>query len=92
MKREFAETIAAEALNWIARDPDLMGVFLGSTGASPEALRARAATSDFLASVLDFLLMDDAWITSFCDAVGRPYTAPMEARAALPGGASVNWT
>jgi hypothetical protein len=36
--------------------------------------------------VLDFLLMDDAWVVAFCDAAGLPYEAPMRARAALPGG------
>ncbi len=39
-----------------------------------------------LASVLDFLLMEDAWVMAFCTVTGLPFTAPMEARAGLPGG------
>jgi len=37
-------------------------------------------------------MMDDAWVMGFCDAVGLPYEAPMQARAALPGGEQVHWT
>jgi hypothetical protein len=92
MERNSAETLAAEALAWIAADGDLLGVFLGSTGLSPDDLRARAAKPDFLASVLDFLLMDDGWVTAFCDATNRSYATPMQARASLPGGQTVNWT
>jgi hypothetical protein len=36
--------------------------------------------------------MDDAWVIGFCDSVNLPYTAPMQARAALPGGEQMNWT
>jgi len=42
--------------------------------------------------VLDFLLMDDAWVMGFCEAEGLKYDQPMYARAALPGGEQVNWT
>lgn len=92
MTREGAETLAAEALAWIAGQEDLLGVFLGATGASPADLRGRADTPEFLASVLDFLLMDDAWVIGFCRASGRGFTDPGAARAALPGGDSVHWT
>ncbi len=92
MQADRAETLAAEALGWLAADDDLIGVFLGATGTSAGDIQAQAADPDFLASVLDFLLMDDAWIVAFCDARGLPYDAPGRARAALPGGAQVHWT
>ena len=92
MKREIAETIAAKALAWLAASDDLIGVFLGATGASPADLRARAGDPEFLGSVLDFVAMDDAWVTGFCDAEGLPYDSVMRARAALPGGEQVHWT
>lgn len=87
-----AETLALDALSWLVADEELLPVFLGATGASEADLRARAGDAEFLGSVLDFLLMDDAWVTRFCDARGLPYEAPMMARAALPGGAQVHWT
>ena len=58
----------------------------------PVRLRARAGEPEFLASVLDFLMLDDAWVMRFCDGAGLAYEAPMQARAALPGGAPMHWT
>ena len=91
-RQDSAEMLALQALGWLAGNEDLLPVFLGSTGLSPDDLRARAAEPEFLGSVLDFLLMDDAWIVAFCDAAGHRYDAPMQARAALPGGEVEHWT
>lgn len=87
-----AETLALKALGWLAASDELMPVFLGSTGASLDDLRSRAWDAAFLGSVLDFLVMDDAWVIAFCDAEGIPYDRLMQARAALPGGQQVHWT
>ena len=62
------------------------------TGASEADLRAGAQDPEFLGSVLDFVMMDDAWVVAFCAEAGLENTAPMAARAALPGGAQVHWT
>ncbi|MEQ9261045.1 MAG: DUF3572 domain-containing protein [Roseovarius sp.] len=92
LSQEKAEEIALRCLAWLARNDELLPVFLGSTGASAEDLKAGAEDPVFLGSVLDFLLMDDAWVRAFCEAEGiRPET-PMTARMALPGGAQVHWT
>ncbi|ARC89114.1 DUF3572 domain-containing protein [Rhodovulum sp. MB263] len=90
--QDFAETVALEALAWLVGDDELLPVFLGATGASATDLRERASEPDFLASVLDFLLLDDAWVLRFCAAVGRPGEAVLAARAGLPGGADPHWT
>ena len=92
MSQEVAETLALQALAWLVAQDDLLPVFLGASGASEGDVRARAGDPDFLGSVLDFLTMDDAWVIAFCDAHALPYTRPMQARAALPGGAQVHWT
>ncbi|MEM6694699.1 MAG: DUF3572 domain-containing protein [Pseudomonadota bacterium] len=92
MKQDQAEIVAAKALAWLAETDDLMGVFLGATGASVSDIRDRAMQPDFLGSVLDFLAQDDAWVTGFCDAAGLPYDSVLRARAALPGGGAVHWT
>jgi hypothetical protein len=92
MQREAAETVGVQALGWLAGNDELLPVFLGSTGASLDDLRAGAGEPAFLGSVLDFLLMDDAWVVAFCDAEGLAYDAPLRARAALPGGAEAHWT
>jgi hypothetical protein len=92
MQREAAETVGMQALAWLVGNDELLPLFLGSTGASLDDLRTGADDSAFLASVLDFLTMDDTWVMAFCDAAGIPYEAPMRARAMLPGGGQVHWT
>lgn len=90
--QDSAETLGLQVLGWLAANDDLMPVFLGSTGASEAEVRAGAADPVFLGAVLDFLMMDDAWVVAFCDHASLPYDRIMQARAALPGGAQVNWT
>ncbi len=92
VSRDMAETFALKALSWLAGQDDLLPVFMGASGVGQNDLRERAGDPEFLASVLDFLMMDDAWIVSACDALGVPYETPREARAALPGGQEVHWT
>ncbi|WP_050528783.1 DUF3572 domain-containing protein [Pseudorhodobacter aquimaris] len=92
MKQETAEMIAVKALGWLAADEELLGTFLGATGASVDDLATNAQQPEFLGSILDFLLMDDAWVMGFCEAENLAYEVPMHARAALPGGAQIHWT
>lgn len=92
VKRETAEAIGLKCLAWLVAEEDLLPVFLGSTGASEADLRTGATDPVFLGSVLDFLLMDDAWVMRFCEASELAPEMPMQARQALPGGHSVHWT
>ncbi|NND20354.1 MAG: DUF3572 domain-containing protein [Silicimonas sp.] len=92
LSKDSAELLAIEALSWLVGNDELLPVFLGATGASRDDLRVRAKDPEFLASVMDFLLMDDAWIAEFCQSADYKMDFPMRARAALPGGAEVNWT
>jgi hypothetical protein len=92
MKQEIAETAAIRALGWLVAREDLVEVFLGSTGAGAEDLRARAAEPEFLASVLDFILMDDAWVMECATAIGMAPEQLVQLRQALPGGGLPNWT
>jgi hypothetical protein len=92
MQQEAAETVGIQALAWLAGNDELLPVFLGATGASLDDMRVGAGDAAFLGSVLDFVMMDDAWVMAFCDAAALRYEAPMQARAALPGGSQVHWT
>ena len=89
---EASETLALQALGWLAANEELLPVFLGATGASVDDLKTQATQPEFLGSVLDFITMDDAWVVAFCDAVQVDYAAPLQARHALPGGGQVHWT
>ena len=92
LTQQSAEILALEALSWLVGNDELLPVFLGSTGTSEADIRQRARETEFLASVLDFLLMDDAWVVAACDANGWKYDQLMMARVMLPGGEQVNWT
>ncbi len=49
MQPEAAQTLALQALGWIAADDEVFPVFLTASGATLGELRARAADPDFLA-------------------------------------------
>jgi len=66
--REVAEIVAIQALSFVAGDPERLGLFLAESGLGPETLRSAAADPQFLASVLDFVLRDDATVKAFADA------------------------
>ncbi len=89
---EAAIALAQEVVIWLAGHDDLLPVFLNATGSDADSVRKGVQNPDFLGSVLDFLLLDDAWVRAFCDAAGRDYADPRAARRALPGGAEVHWT
>ncbi len=92
LKQDAAEAFALQALAWLAASDDLMPTFMGATGASVDDLRARVSDPVFLGAVLDFLMMDDAWVIEFSDSIHAPYDRIMQARQSLPGGEQVNWT
>ncbi len=92
ISHQAAETLALNALSWLVGNEELLPVFLGSTGASAEDLRAGAANVEFLASILDFLVLDDSSVIAFCDANSVPYDQPAQARSVLSGEAEMHWT
>jgi hypothetical protein len=63
--REVAEIVAIQALSFIAGDPERLGLFLAESGIGPETLRTAATEPRFLASVLDFVMRDDATVKAF---------------------------
>jgi hypothetical protein len=63
--REVAEIVAVQALSFIAGDPERLGLFLAESGIGPETLRTAATEPRFLASVLDFVMRDDATVKAF---------------------------
>ncbi|MAN13710.1 MAG: hypothetical protein CL945_03230 [Dinoroseobacter sp.] len=87
-----AEETALNAMAWLVGNDELLPVFLGATGASLADLRAQAGETAMQLSLLDFLMMDDAWVMACCDALGLPYETLLEARQSLPGGAETSWT
>jgi len=65
---EVAEIVAIQALSFVANDPERLGAFLAESGIGPDTLRNAAADPQFLASVLDFVMRDDATVKAFASA------------------------
>jgi len=76
MTRELAETVAIQALSFIADEPERLERFLALTGIGPGSLRAAAREPNFLLGVLDHLAGDEALLREFA---GRIAMEPDEA-------------
>ena len=80
-----AETIALEALGFIASSPRHLERFIAQTGATQTNLREQAADPAFLGGVLDFVLSSPDLLEEFCASLDLPPETPAKARRALPG-------
>jgi hypothetical protein len=63
--RKAAESLAIQALSFIAADPERLGRFLAATGIGPGDIRAAAREPLFLAGVLDHITSDQSLLTGF---------------------------
>lgn len=80
-----AEILAIKAIDWIAADNELFEIFLGSSGADLNDVKAGAKDNIFLGSVLDFILMDDDWVKAFCESKSFEFNEPYLARQFFTG-------
>jgi hypothetical protein len=83
---EAAETIAIQALGFVASDPELLPRFLAITGIEAAEIRRAAREPGFLAGVLQFILAHEPTLMSFAETAGIAPSAVAAARRALPGG------
>jgi hypothetical protein len=80
-----AETLALEALAYLASDERRLGALLAQAGWTLGELRVGAGDPAVLAGVLDFVLSDERLVVGFCETAGCAPEMPMRARRALPG-------
>jgi hypothetical protein len=80
VNREMAETLALQALGFLAGDAPRLGRFLALTGLEAEDLRARAGSPDVLAAVLAHLLADESLLLMF---TSETHTEPERIAPAL---------
>ena len=92
MTPEAAETYALKVLGWLVGEAEILPIFMGSSGSSAVDIKARAQDADFLLAVLDFVMLDDAWVLACCQACALVPDEMQIARQMLPGGSTVNWT
>jgi Protein of unknown function (DUF3572) len=78
-----AQSLAVNALTFIAIDPDRLNRFLGITGLGPDNLRTAAADPAFLGSVLDYVVADEKLLVEFAADAGLNPEAVARAHGAL---------
>jgi hypothetical protein len=83
--REAAESLAIQAVTFIANEPERIGRFLAITGVGPGHLRTAAREAGFLVAVLDHVLADEALIAEFSASAGIDPSDVGRARAAIGG-------
>jgi hypothetical protein len=85
MTQEGAESLAIQALVFIAADAERTRAFLAATGLAPESIRAAAAERDFLCGVLDYLAGDEPLVLAFAAQAAVDPSDLAAARSALGG-------
>ena len=60
-----AESLAIQALAFLAAEPERLSRFLAVTGIGPHEIRAAARESQFLVGVLDYLAGDEPLLIAF---------------------------
>jgi hypothetical protein len=83
--RQVAETVAIQALSFLAAEPARLGRFLAETGLGPETLRSAADSPEFLVNVLDFILGDEKLVKEFAEVNELKPSTVGAAREALGG-------
>jgi hypothetical protein len=84
--REAAESIAIQALNYLATEPERLSRFLALSGLDPGSIRSAAAESGFLAGVLAHLGQDESLLVAFAAEAGLTPAEVDRARRVLAGG------
>lgn len=91
-QRESAETLALQAVSWLAGDAETLNQFLNETGASLASLVGDLKRPAFLGAVLDFVLGTDERVIALSGHLGIRPEQVVLARAHLPGGDLPHWT
>jgi hypothetical protein len=81
-----AETLAINALIFLADDSELLARFLALTGITADQIRTAAGEPGFLAGVLQFYLGHEPTLMRYCEATGTDPALFKEALRLLPGG------
>jgi Protein of unknown function (DUF3572) len=86
MRRDAAESLAVQALSFLAGEPERLARFLALTGIGPDRIRAAAASPGFLAGVLDHVASEDTLVTAFAAEAGIKPEDVEKARRLLGSG------
>ena len=81
-----AATLALKGLAYLANSEGALNKFLDLSGAGRGTLRTRADEPEFLVSLLDFMLANEALLMGFCGEESIDVRAVHMARHVLAGG------
>lgn len=80
-----AETLALQAVTFLASDDERIVRFVATSGLDPASLKQSINDSAMLAGVLDYVLGDEMLVLEFAAFAGIDPEAPARARRRLPG-------
>ena len=83
--KDWAQSLAIEALGFLAGDIERLEPFMSLTGVDPGNLREVAAQPSFLVAVLDHLAGDESLLLAFAANAGRDPADVEKARQTLAG-------
>jgi hypothetical protein len=66
LTEDSAEALALQVLSYLLADENQTSRFLALTGSMPADLRQIASSRDLQASILEYLLSDEALLLAFC--------------------------
>ena len=82
---EVAESLAIQALAFLAGESEQLGRFLAITGIGPEGVRSAAREPQFLAGVLEYVTGDEPLLLAFATQIGIDPADVARACATLGG-------
>lgn len=85
MQTERAETIAIQAVSFLAEDAERLAAFMANSGLTPDDFMSRAFENEMLVSVLDAVTGDDATLMAFTSNADCTPEDVMRARVTLGG-------
>ena len=91
MNEEIATGHALNALAFIIADENLQDRFLELSGMSPDEMKERLLETEFLASILEFLVSHEPDLISYADSTSERPEQIVRAWRALGGGVGQEW-
>lgn len=85
-RQEAAESLAIQALSYLAEDDERLGRFLALSGLDPSGIRSAAGQPGFLAGVLDHIVSDERMLVAFAQQSGLAPEEIAKAHSALSSG------
>lgn len=91
MSPDFAAEIAYKATGFVVSEDSLRDRFLTLSGLSPDEIRSNLTSTDFQASILEFLISHEPDLISCAEALTEKPETLVQAWRALGGGVGQEW-